>query len=203
SKIGKPAETSTEGTTTLPEGDGSNPPIIPVSKSTSIPQFQNDFVTNAGKVFRYDTRPPSEILKNGFEGTRDTNHLLDTFSENTVFSSRTRDGAEAFKKSAEDAGVSTKWYLYEVDANESRAFSVKDAIEKRPTEITKAITKNQIEKNFNEYSKTKKYTNDGPEKFFDYIYSKVHDSIDVFLKVDEMHIEGPIPANKIKYIPTS
>lgn len=177
-------------------------PSISTALPLPIAMYDGIYRVGAGTIYRNDTRPPEIVKKEGFSGTLGTDHLFATFEDKTVFASRTKEGAAIFRESAQKAGIAKKFYLYAVDTSNIKTLSVKENYEADPDGIAKYIIDRQFQNRFDEFSKMMRYQRLGESGFKDYLANKYNktDPMEVFVKTDEIHIEGPIQAERITLV---
>ncbi|MBS7695808.1 MAG: hypothetical protein KF792_06160 [Chelatococcus sp.] len=159
-----------------------------------------DFIRNlpAGYAYRYDARPPTEILKRGFEGTNSHDHAILTFENRTIFASRTAAGAFSFRESALNVGIHLD-YLYRINITGLRCLDFCKSYYSRRDALLNAITDMSFNQKIEYYSSSKKYRNMGHRAFFLYLKERIDARLRAaFLQVDEIHIQGPIEPLRIR-----
>jgi hypothetical protein len=148
--------------------------------------------TNNKLAYRYDSRSPDVIKITGFFGTmsRDIEEVR-VFGPNNVFSSRTKQGAEAFLQINKFVGQEETQYLYEIDTRGLKTFSFIENYKKNPAALIQNIADLALQ---------------GPLQ--DLPRDQAMLLADAALKeqfnfVDELHINGPISSSRIKHIATT
>lgn len=143
-------------------------------------------------AYRYDSRSPDVIKVTGFFGTmsRDIEEIR-IFGPNNVFSSRTKQGAEAFLQINKFIGQEKTQYLYEINTYGLQTFSFIENYEKNPTKLIQNIADLTLQGQLQGYPKEQ--------------VMLLADSVlkEQFNFVDELHINGPISSSRIKHIATT
>lgn len=146
-----------------------------------------------GFYYRADSRPPSTIMREGFLGTKSTNHCFASFDSETVFCSSSLEGVISFKKSALQESIVLP-YIYRINANGLRGYKFNENTN------SYALAEVLFERNESKYKKLRRY-NKGHFEFISYLSNKLRLNIDAaFIPVKEVHVQGPIPASRINCI---
>lgn len=151
----------------------------------------------SGSHYRVDSRPPEIIMREGFTGTNTLDHCFASFEKNTVFSSSSIAGVLSFKSTAKKYGI-TLPYLYQINASGLRGYDFS-----RNKNQHMALARVLFERNSSAYESTRKYQK-GHEEFIGYLAKKLRLAIDgAFIKVDEVHIQGPVYPDRISFLSNS
>lgn len=161
--------------------------------------IRSSSLTDFNMLYRYDQRSPREIMSTGFQGTRThfTRHIYAAFQQETVFSSRTLAGVNAFHHIIQDELYSQGVREFTLDPN--RYFLLYKI--------------NPQGRNFVDFSseylvKGKRFIQEiarnsdmhiyGHLNFSDLTYKSLRYKIpDSFVWVREVQIQGPITPDKI------
>lgn len=142
-------------------------------------------------AYRYDSRSPDEIKKNGFAGTlsRETEEIR-VFGEQNVFASRSKEGAKKFLDINQYVGREKMQHLYEINTKGMPTFSFVE---------NKNINSDALIENIAEFTLQRalvEFPRDQARLF-------AREAIEnLYCSVDELHINGPIPSSRIKHITT-
>ncbi|MGE4686838.1 hypothetical protein [Yersinia enterocolitica] len=155
--------------------------------------FDGALISRSNKLaYRYDSRSPDVIKVTGFFGTmsRDIEEIR-IFGPNNVFSSRTKEGAEAFLKINKFIGQEKTQYLYEINTYELQTFSFIENYKKNPIKLIQNIADLALQGQLQGLPK---------EQVMLLADSALKEQ---FNFVDELHINGPICSSRIKHIATT
>ena len=108
-------------------------------------------------------------------------------------------GAKHFLESAEMGGVSNgPFCLYKISANGLRSLSFSAEHILRGENFINALATFYVDQRIDQYSQMRKFQRLGKNGFVGYIASKLEPIInEVFVVVDEIHVEGPISSERI------
>ncbi|EAA5258746.1 hypothetical protein DP804_20000 [Salmonella enterica subsp. enterica] len=153
-----------------------------------------------GTLYRYDQRQPRRVLATGFEGTSSDNHLFAAFGDKTVFSARTKKGADIFRKSAEREGLGT-FFLYKINSEGLSAIDISSEFSFFEEDFLKKASEIKFNQKYQKYSSMTKYKRLGHDAFCEVIANTLREPMkSAFIPVRETHILGPVFPDRIKAV---
>lgn len=154
-------------------------------------------------LFRYDYRSPIEIMNTGFQGTISKNHLFEKYNKKTVFSAACIEGADIFRNAPFNKQKRKEkprnMFLYKIAPSELNTYDFRRQYilygEKSMINLHMALARNRPElykRNLEGISKKLPHSQLNGE-----YYKRLRGRLDVFLNVNEVHIEGPVAPQHI------
>lgn len=139
-------------------------------------------------LYRAVEAPVESIMKTGFTGTAfDSPKEPCLFGKRTVFTSRSAEGVKEFIRMREKHSTEKSFYnLFKIDTDGQRYFSFSDNYKQFPESLIESFAR-KIEKLGHTY----------------YPHARVQAQRNlekVYVHVDEVHLEGPIPPKLITFI---
>ena len=176
-------------------------PTAPASIGTPL-RYAGIYRQDRQIVYRYDTRPPECILKQGFAGTISSNHILSSFDQQTVFTANSKQACCLMRESAIAAGIGDKFYLYEITAYGLNSFGIEENYRQDPIGLNQFIVDKQLHDRHAEFSQMRRYHHLGATGFKAYLAEKIARSQPLIelIKVEEVHLEGPVTPDRIHFI---